>query len=77
MRFSTFYLQRLSDAGRLEAAQEGKEQLYKEVVASYQEKKPKVYGLEVYEGQHLVQIKLNRAKITHVGASFRSLHASA
>jgi aspartokinase len=53
-------------------AQEGKEQLYKEVVASYQEKKPKVYALEVYEGQHLVQIKLNRAKITHVGASFRS-----
>ena len=27
-------------------AQKGKEQLYKEVVASYQEKKPKVYGLE-------------------------------
>jgi aspartokinase len=52
-------------------AQEGKEKLYKEVVATYQEKKPKVYGLEVYEGQHLVQIKLNRAKITRVGASFR------
>jgi aspartokinase len=52
-------------------AQQGKEKLYKEVVATYQEKKPKVYGLEVYEGQHLVQIKLNRAKITHVGASFR------
>ena len=53
-------------------AQEGKDQLYKEVVASYQEKKPKVYALEVYEGHHLVRIKLNRAKITHVGASFRS-----
>jgi aspartokinase len=52
-------------------AQEGKEKLYKEVVATYQEKKPKVYGLEIYEGQHLVQIKLNRARITHVGASFR------
>jgi aspartokinase len=53
-------------------AQEGKEKLYKEVVATYQEKKPKVYGLELYEGQHLVQIRLNRAKLTHVGASFRS-----
>jgi aspartokinase len=53
-------------------AQEGKEKLYKEVVATYQETKPKVYGLEVYDGQHLVQIKLNRAKIAHVGASFRS-----
>lgn len=52
-------------------AQEGKEKLYKEVVASYQEQKPKVYGLEAYEGHHLVQIKLNSAKITHVGASFR------
>jgi aspartokinase len=52
-------------------AQEGKEKLYKEVVASYQEQKPKIYGLEVYEGHHLVQIKLNSAKITHVGASFR------
>lgn len=52
-------------------AQQGKEKLYKEVVASYQEKKPKIYGLEVYNGQHLVQIKLNSAKITHVGASFR------
>ncbi len=53
-------------------AQEGKEKLYKEVVATYQEKKPKVYGLELYEGQHLVQIRLNRTKLTHVGASFRS-----
>jgi len=52
-------------------AQQGKEKLYKEVVASYQEKKPKIYGLEVYEGQHLVQIKLNSAKMTHVGTSFR------
>ena len=52
-------------------AQEGKEKLYKEVVASYQEKKPKVYGLEFYEGQHLFQIKMNRTKITSVGASFR------
>jgi aspartokinase len=52
-------------------AQQGKEKLYKEVVASYQEKKPKVYGLEFYEGQHLLHIKMNRTKITHVGASFR------
>jgi aspartokinase len=52
-------------------AQQGKEKLYKEVVASYQEKKPKVYGLEVYEGQHLLHIKMDRTKITSVGASFR------
>jgi len=52
-------------------AQEGKERLYKEVVATYQEKKPKVYGLEFYEGQHLICIKMNRTRITSVGASFR------
>lgn len=52
-------------------AQEGKEKLYKEVVASYQEKKPKVYGLEFYEGQHLFHIKMDRTKITSVGSSFR------
>jgi aspartokinase len=52
-------------------AQQGKEKLYKEVVASYQEKKPKVYGLEFYEGQHLFHIKMDRTKITSVGASFR------
>jgi aspartokinase len=52
-------------------AQEGKEKLYKEVVASYQEKKPKVYGLEAFEGQNLVQIRLDRTKLTRVGASFR------
>jgi aspartokinase len=52
-------------------AQQGKEKLYKEVVASYQEKNPKVYGLEFYEGQHLFHIKMNRTRISSVGASFR------
>jgi aspartokinase len=41
-------------------AQEGKEQLYKEVVASYQEKRPKVYGLECYERQELIRLKIER-----------------
>jgi aspartokinase len=52
-------------------AQKGKEALYKEVVASYQEKRPKVYGLEYYEGQDLVQIRLDRKNMSHVGTSFR------
>jgi len=52
-------------------AQKGKEQLYKEVVASYQEKRPKVYGLDYHEGQDLVQIKLRRQNMSHVGTSFR------
>jgi hypothetical protein len=32
-------------------AQKGKEHIYKEVIASYQEKRPKVYGLEYYLNQ--------------------------
>jgi aspartokinase len=43
-------------------AQEGKEQLYKEVVASYQEKKPKVYGLECYESQELMSLRIERGR---------------
>ena len=34
-------------------AQKGKEHIYKEVIASYQEKMPKVYGLEYYVNQKL------------------------
>jgi aspartokinase len=52
-------------------AQKGKEALYKEVVASYQEKRPKVYGLDSHDGQDLVRIKLDRENISHVGTSFR------
>ncbi|MFH1125138.1 MAG: hypothetical protein V1758_15890 [Pseudomonadota bacterium] len=52
-------------------AQEGKEQLYKEVVASYQEQKPKVYGLEVYDEQELLQMKITKGKMGDLGASFR------
>lgn len=57
-------------------AHEGKEKVFKEVVASYQEKKPGVYGLELGIGQELVQIRLEKAKIAHVGSSFRSLDCS-
>lgn len=41
------------------AAQEGKEALYKEVVASYQEKRPKVYGVICHTNQQLVSILLD------------------
>ena len=57
-------------------AQKGKEQLYKEVVASYQEQKPKVYGLEYYEDQDFIEIKMNRKNMCSVGASFRGFARS-
>jgi aspartokinase len=57
-------------------AQTGKEQLYKEVVASYQEQRPKVYGLEYYEGQDFIEIAMSRKNMGSVGASFRGFARS-
>ncbi len=54
-------------------AQKGKEKLYKEVVASYQEQRPKVYGLEYQKGQELVNISFDKKRMADVGASFREL----
>jgi aspartokinase len=54
-------------------AQKGKEQLYKEVVASYQEKRPKVYGLEYQNQQSFVQVKLSRGQIAGLGPVFGRL----
>jgi len=57
-------------------AQKGKEQLYKEVVASYQERRPKVYGLEYYEDQDFIEIRADRRILGSVGASFRGFARS-
>jgi aspartokinase len=52
-------------------AQKGKEQLYKEVVASYQEKRPKVYGLDYQEGQDFLQIKLKSGHTGPLGTALK------
>jgi len=52
--------------------QKGKEQLYKEVVASYQEKQPKVYALEWQDGQELLRIRLNWRDLEVVGNALRN-----
>jgi aspartokinase len=52
-------------------AQKGKEQLYKEVVASYQEKRPKVYGLEYQDQQAFLQVRLDRRHIGSFGTSLK------
>lgn len=54
-------------------AQKGKEQLYKEVVASYQEQKPKVYGLECYRAQELIKIESESKKLGEMSALFKEL----
>lgn len=55
------------------AAQKGKEKLYKEVVASYQEKKPKVYGLTCREGQSLLRLKIPPLALEQAGKALGSL----
>ena len=52
-------------------AQKGKEQLYKEVVASYQEKRPKVYGLAYQEGQEYLQIEQRGRHMGAVGTALK------
>lgn len=44
-------------------AQEGKEHIYKEIIATYQEKRPKVYGLECYSGQSIERLSLGSDSI--------------
>jgi len=52
--FDAFTFRGCSTPDEWRAAQEGKEALYKEVVASYQEKRPKVYGVTCLANQQLV-----------------------
>ena len=52
-------------------AQKGKEKLYREVVASYQEKKPKVYGLEWQDKQELIHVKLDSSNLSSMGTVFK------
>jgi aspartokinase len=54
-------------------AQEGKEQLFKEVVASYHEKMPKFYCLEWHDDQTLVRVKLKDGKFGRLESLFEAL----
>ena len=54
-------------------AQKGKEQLYKEVVASYQEKRPKVYGLNYRKSQTLLVVRLDISRIGSFGKILKGL----
>ncbi len=53
-------------------AQEGKEQLFKEVVASYHEKRPKVYCLEWQGDQTLVRVRLKDGGLGCLTALFEA-----
>jgi aspartokinase len=52
-------------------AQKGKEQLYKEVVASYQEKRPKVYALECIENQFFIHVRIQSRDRSQFGRTLK------
>ena len=54
-------------------AQKGKEQLFKEVIASFQEKRPKVYYLEYREERELLQMNVSLSRLPELGMFFRRL----
>jgi aspartokinase len=54
-------------------AQKGKERLYREVVASYQEKRPKVYGLNYREGQDYLYTRLGPEDVLPFGTAMKSV----
>lgn len=54
-----------------DSAQKGDEQLYKEVVANYQEQRPKVYGLEYYAGQELLVVTFTDGQVARIGPAFK------
>jgi aspartokinase len=54
-------------------AQKGKEKLFKEVVANYQEKHPKIYGLEYQDHQELFHIALAPSNMSALGAAFKGV----
>ena len=53
-------------------AQRGKEKLYKEVVASYQEQRPKTYGLEIADQHDFVSTGLADGNLTPFGTTLRA-----
>jgi aspartokinase len=54
-------------------AQKGKERLYKEVVASYQEKRPKVYGLDWQRDQMLLRMDAGAQGLEVLSKAFSDL----
>jgi aspartokinase len=54
-------------------AQKGKEQLHKEVVASYQEKRPRVYALEWLSDLDLIRITLEKGDFGGMGMVLKEM----
>jgi hypothetical protein len=71
--FHTFRFSAFRTPEDWKLTQKEKETLYKEVVASYQEQRPRVYGLDWQDRQELFQLRLNRENLAFAAGLFRGL----
>ncbi|MFO7986218.1 MAG: hypothetical protein R6U38_10145 [Desulfatiglandaceae bacterium] len=74
--FSRFNFSAYRTPADWKLAQKGKETLYREVVASYQEKRPKVYALELYESQELWDVRFTAGRMTRMETAFKTIGES-
>ncbi len=69
--FGPFYFNAYRTPEDWKLAQKGKESLYKDVVASYQESRPKVYGLRYRENQEMLRFTLSGDRDARLGHILR------
>lgn len=71
--FQTFRFSAYRTPEDWKLTQREKENLYKEVVASYQEKKPRVYGLDWQDNQELIWVRMFEHNVHSLAALFEGL----
>ena len=70
--FGPFHISGYRTPADWRLAQKGKEALFKEVIASYREKRPKVYGLALHETQELLDVRFGPQQLSRMGYVFRA-----
>ena len=68
--FTTFRFSAFRTPEDWKLTQKGKETLYKEVVASYQEQRPRVYGLDWQDRQELLWVRLRDSTLRPLAGLF-------
>ncbi len=70
--FGPFHISGYRTPADWREAQKGKEALFKEVIASYREERPKVYGLALHETQELLDVRFAPHQLSRMGRVFRA-----
>jgi hypothetical protein len=70
--FGPFNVSSYRTAADWRLAQKGKEALFKEVIASYREERPKVYGLGLHETEKLLDVRFESRQLSQMGHAFKA-----